>query len=199
MRELTPLCLLAKKHETDKGGRHLRYGGADSDTCHEYTPIYHDLLGHRRESVKRVLEIGVNAGSSLRMWREYFPNALIVGLDNNVHCLFVDERIYCGQADQGDKQSLLAAMEFVGGKFDLIIDDGSHELAHQILTMNTLAPFLEDDGIYVVEDIRDRDNPLTLAQHLRDDFDWDAIYCEPGIGKSHSPCEHLLVIRRPGA
>lgn len=199
MRDLTPLCLLAKKHETDKGGRHLRYGGADSDTCHEYTTIYHDLLGHRRENIKRVLEVGVNAGSSLRMWREYFPNALIIGLDNNYDCLFMEDRIMCILADQGDRKSLLAAMEYAGGKFDLIIDDGSHELHHQILTMNTLAPFLEDDGIYVVEDIRDRGNPHTLGQYLRADFDWEARYCEPGIGKSKFPCEHLLVIRRTRA
>lgn len=196
MRDLTPLCLLAKKHETDKGGRHLRYGGADSDTCHEYTPIYHDLLGDRREKVRRVLEVGVNAGSSLRMWREYFPNALIIGLDNYYDCLFMEERIMCILADQGDQKSLLAAMEYAGGKFDLIIDDGSHELHHQILTMNTLVPYLEKDGLYVVEDIKDRDHPNVLGQHLREGYTWAAHYAEPGIGKSKHPCEHLLVVQR---
>src|ERR1700692_4306194 len=84
---MTPLCELARKHETDKGGQHFRYGGGDSDTNHNYTPVYHRMFEEDRDSVRNVLEIGVHQGSSVRMWKEYFPRAQIVGIDTNMECL----------------------------------------------------------------------------------------------------------------
>jgi hypothetical protein len=64
-----------------------------SDKCpqikHSYTPFYYDLLKDKRNSIKKVLEIGIGsveestkwrpyrAGSSLIMWRDFFPNAQI--------------------------------------------------------------------------------------------------------------------------
>lgn len=209
MRDLTELCLLAKKHETDKGGRHLRYGGGDSDTCHEYTPIYYDLLDAKRESVTRVLEVGVNAGSSLRMWREFFPNAHIFGLDSNGDCLFHEDRITCIAADQGNAQSLVQAVALAGAEpFDLIVEDGSHELGHQILTAQILVPWLSAIGIYVCEDMHEDCHPELVAVPVMNvigyHYRWYPIRCEMGIGKAHCHCascggkqpEQLLVFER---
>lgn len=203
MRPITPLCELAKKHETDKGGRHLRYGGGDSDTCHEYTPVYWDLLGEKREAVRHVLEIGVNAGSSLRMWKEFFPNADIVGLDNAPHTLFNEDRITTILADQSSQLSLVMAMGHVDPNkpcFDLIVDDGSHEPSHQITTMQTLLPFLRRDGIYVIEDIHVDCKPEIIGQHVPPGYEWTAIECPGGTGKAICGCgcggpERLVVIR----
>ena len=89
--EMTPLCGLALKYGTDKGGNHLLAG----ETCHQYTPTYYKLLEPYRYNIKSVLEIGVNYGPSLRMWRDFFPNAHIIGLDSNAECLFNEERIEC--------------------------------------------------------------------------------------------------------
>lgn len=205
MRNMTPLCDLARKHETDKGGRHYRYGGGDSDTCHEYTPIYWDLLHEKREQVKRVLEIGINAGSSLRMWAEFFPNAKIIGVDCNPNCLFQEDRITCVQADQNNPEQLRNAVDWVGGgPFDLIIDDGSHETEHQITSIQTLLPYLTDDGIYVVEDLQIDCRPEIVGDHIPAGYVWDKIAAPDGIGKAHCPCgecrglgpEQLLVARR---
>ena len=203
MRPMTPLCELAKKHETDKGGRHLRYGGGDSDTCHEYTPVYWDLLGEKREVVRHVLEIGINAGCSLRMWKDFFPNADIVGLDNNEYTLFTEDRIQTILADQSSEISLVVAMGHVPLTkpcFDLIVDDGSHEPSHQIVTMRTLLPFLRRDGIYVIEDLNVDCKPELIGQHVPAGYTWEAIPCPGGIGKAVCGCgcgepENLLVIR----
>ncbi len=204
MRDMTPLCQLARKHETDKGGRHYRYGGQESDTCHEYTPVYWDLLHDKRTAVKHVLEIGVNAGSSLRLWKEFFPYAEIVGFDIRPETLFQDDRIHCIGCDQSNMRSLVYAMSLVGPDkpcFDLIIDDGSHEDAHQITTMLTLLPFMKRDGIYVIEDLNMDCKPEIIAKHLPDQYTWEAIPCPDGLGKAKgcgcgcgSP-EQLLVIR----
>ena len=203
MRDLTPLCALAKKYETDKGGRHLRYGGGDSDTCHEYTPVYYDLLNDKRFDIKKVLEIGVNTGSSLRMWEEYFPNAEIIGFDCNQQCLFNEGRIKCVLGDQGSPASLVAGVSRFA-PFDLIVDDGSHELGHQITSMVTLLPLLCDTGIYVVEDLTIDCNPALIGDLVPKGFVWEAIKAPDGIGKAHCPCsacggkgpEQLVVIRR---
>jgi demethylmacrocin O-methyltransferase len=184
---MTILCELADNHQTDKGGRSTTYGGVPGDTCHNYTPAYHGMFGDRRDSVRRVLEVGVNAGSSLRMWEEYFPAATIVGFDIRREVLFTDGRVECHYADQSSRQSLLAAVAAAGGgPFDLIIDDGSHEDAHQITTAETLLPFLAPGGAFVIEDIHIDCRPESLADRIQAPagFAWRAVECGVGIGKA---------------
>lgn len=204
MRDLTPLCEIANKHKTDKGGRHFFAG----DTCHEYTPVYYDLLENRRPFVRTVLEIGVNYGCSLRMWRDFFPRAMVIGLDSNAGALFTEERIKCYAADQGREDDLLRAMfdihqDFPGMDFDLIVDDGSHETAHQILTMKTLLPFMAPAGYYVIEDLQVDCKPEIIGAHIPPGFAGAAHKCEPGLGKAMCGCgcgepEQLLIIYRAG-
>lgn len=206
MRQITPLCELADKYETDKGGLSTRYGGGDGDTAHNYTPAYYDMFKDRVDDVKMVLEIGVNAGGSLRMWEEFFPNARIYGLDIRPEVLFASPRIGCLLADQGSPASLRAAMAQIGTdpKFDLIIDDGSHEFEHQRVSMLTLLPYLSDTGYYVVEDLSDDCHPELLGNLVPPEYEWTAVKCYDGIGKAHCWCpecsatgpEQLLIIRR---
>jgi hypothetical protein len=206
---MTLLCELADKHQTDKGGRSTTYGGVAGDTCHNYTPSYDAMFGSRRNTVRRVLEVGVNAGCSLRMWEEYFPSATIVGLDIRREVLFTAGRIQCHYADQGSGVSLLAAVEAAGGgPFDLIIDDGSHEDWHQIVTAETLLPFVAPSGAFVIEDIEIDCRPELLAARIQmpPGFAWRPVACGVGIGKArcHPACrfcggasgETLIVFER---
>lgn len=205
MRDLTPLCLLAKKHETDKGGRHYRYGGGDGDTCHEYTPIYWDLFHDKIQTVRAVLEIGINAGSSLRMWEEFFPLADIIGMDCRQETLIHEGRIHSYITDQSNPEALHVSLLNAGiPRYDLIIDDGSHETDHQITTVKALLPWLAPDGVMVVEDLQIDCHPEIVGQHVPAGYVWEAIKAPDGIGKAHCPCsecggtgpEQLLVIRR---
>jgi hypothetical protein len=176
---------LARKHQTDKGGGHLVYGGEATDTCHNYTPAYHDLFGQRRDEVRRVLEVGINRGCSLRMWEEYFPRADIIGLDIDPATLFRAGRIRCYQADQGVRQSLQAAIAAAGGgTFDLIIDDGSHHPLHQVITAETLLSIVAPGGTYVIEDLEVDCRPDLLAGLIRHPagMAWRAVPCGHGIG-----------------
>lgn len=147
---MTPLCELARFHGTDKGGSHQTHG----QFCHEYTPVYHDLFKDRRHDVRSVLEVGVHYGRSLRMWAAYFPEAQIVGLDIYEPHLFQDGRISCYWADQGNPDTLRVAVASAGGgPFDLIVDDGSHDMTHQSVTATALLPYLSAGGVYVIEDL----------------------------------------------
>lgn len=120
---------------------------------HGYTKIYFDLLKDKRDEVKKVMEIGIWKGDSLRMWRDYFPFAQIYGLDNRADYLFEADRIKCVLADQRDKESLLAVISDIGEDFDLIVDDGSHTLADQLLSFKTFFPIIKVGGIYAIEDV----------------------------------------------
>jgi hypothetical protein len=122
-----------------------------------YTPFYHLLFEHRRFEIKRVLEVGIGTkdcmshvpeylpGASLFMWRDYFPNAEIHGIDIEPSAYVSAERIYvlCGDS---------RTVTYGGSKFDLIVDDGSHNPQVQFQTFLNLVPILKDDGIYIIED-----------------------------------------------
>ena len=192
---MTPLCNLARHYQTDKGGWHLHAG----DTCHNYTPVYHKLLAPYRETIKSVLEIGVNYGPSLRMWRDYFPNARIIGLDSNVGCLFSDGRIECFAADQNNAESLESALNLAGiPQYDFIVDDGSHFEHHQVFSANALAPRLAPNGIYVIEDIDYDCKPERYLQQIHGYEAYTAYNAGVGLGKAHCACcnegERLLVL-----
>ena len=147
----TTLCRLAAKWGTDK----------TPSICHGYTPYYHELFKGR--NIKRLLEIGVGCsrvhpgiptGASLHMWEEYFPEAEIYGLDINPDSLINEGRIHCFLCDQGNEESLRKTAASLGGRFDLIIDDGSHLPEHQVLSAKVLIPLLlNPDGLYIIEDV----------------------------------------------
>ena len=150
---------LAKKYSNDK----LH--------SHSYIPFYAAVFGPMRMQVKQVLEIGIGYeelmkpfvkeyvhGSSLYMWRDYFPNAQIWGIDNNEEAMDGCrglERIRTYICDQGNPIELLSMVGKTGGEFDIVIDDGSHETKDQIITYKTLEPYMRRGGVYVVEDVRE--------------------------------------------
>jgi demethylmacrocin O-methyltransferase len=139
---MTPLCELAKKYGTDKYHPH------------HYTEYYYGMLSPRRNTVKRLVEIGIRTGASLRMWRDFFPNAEIIGIDRNEKYLFSEPRITCYQASQAKAVKLGQLCTNIGGNFDIIIDDGSHIPDKQISAFGAMLPYLRPDGIYFIEDIR---------------------------------------------
>lgn len=153
---MTDLCELAIQHGTDKAGW--------------YTPVYDLLLRDKREQIKTVLEIGIGTkeamphvpnyepGASLRMWGAYFPNAIVFGADIVVN-LDPKEPLNVFYLDQGNAAQLKKAGD-IHGPFDLIVDDGSHNVHHQILSAQTLVPFLRKGGLYIIEDVNNFDEVM---------------------------------------
>lgn len=100
-----------------------------------------------------LLEIGVNNGGSLWMWKEYFKNSIVSGIDINSECKQwegIDVNVYIG--NQNDIEFLRRVID-QRGEFDIIIDDGSHMMKDQIFSFNILFEALKDGGIYVIEDL----------------------------------------------
>jgi hypothetical protein len=136
------------------------------------------------------MEIGVNAGGSLRMWRDFFPRAWVIGLDWHLPTLYTSDRIKCILADQREPSTLIDAVHQSRiEKFDLIVDDASHEFLHQVNSMLVLLPYLTVDGMYVIEDIHDDCHPELIGKYVPPGFEWVAYSCPDGIGGAHCWCE----------
>jgi len=101
----------------------------------------------------RILEIGVGAGGSLQMWREYFgKKSKVYGLDINSECKdFEGAGIEILIGDQGNKECMESVADILRD-LDLVIDDGGHYMHQQKITFDTLFPIINDGGVYVCED-----------------------------------------------
>ena len=163
MENLTELCEIAYKYGTDKCPQ----------IKHSYTPYYYKLFKDKRSEVKKVLEMGIGyygcmkhvsevwdnqlkrkykRGASLKMWRDFFPNAQIYGADIRPDTLFEDERIKTFLCDETKKEDIERLVEQAGSDIDLFVDDGSHRSPHQIFLAQTLLPLLDDGVTYIIED-----------------------------------------------
>lgn len=140
-----PLTKLAIKYGSD---RH-------PESKHSYTPYYYKLFKGRRQSVKKILEIGAGEGAGLRMWRDYFPNATVYGADNDEKRIFKEERIDVIHCDQSSRGDLVLLLDKTGTNIDFVVDDASHKPQHQVFTCLTLMPFLNHDVVYIIEDVAD--------------------------------------------
>lgn len=129
-----------------------------------YTEYYEKVMGPKRFDVKRVLEVGICGyrdipnnvvGASLFVWRDYFPNAEIFGIDNDGKFIFNDQqRIHTIQCDAYDVDKMHRALVAFGGEpFDMVVDDAVHDPAPQIKLMNALEPWLVEGGVYFMEDV----------------------------------------------
>jgi SAM-dependent methyltransferase len=126
--------------------------GTDKEHAHNYMSNHYErILSPVRDKVKRVCEVGVGDGSSLETWRDYFPKAVIVGCDisDKAHS---DPRIELTKMDQGSDEDLDAFCSSQDD-FDLIIDDGSHKMKDQQVTLAKLFKKLKPGGIYILEDL----------------------------------------------
>ncbi|MBR0738732.1 hypothetical protein JQ581_17490 [Bradyrhizobium liaoningense] len=150
---------LANKYCTDKG--------TVTGAGHGYTLVYDMLFNSLRNQPINFLEIGLCAGGpevdgpvnraterlpSVSMWREYFPQAMIYGLDISDFSDFQTNWFRFFRADCGSRDELGAVIR-TGVQFDVIIDDGSHASYHQQTTLDVLFPALKPGGLYVIEDL----------------------------------------------
>ena len=88
------------------------------------------------------------------MWRDYFPNATIHGLDQDIsQCKEFDRtRIELHTADQSDRAQL-EGFAWSRPDFDLIVDDGGHTMEQQQVSLGFLFPRVRPGGVYIVEDL----------------------------------------------
>jgi len=136
--------------------RQLNLQQYDTDKItNNYVERYDPVLEPWLDKKITLLELGIDKGGSLLLWRDYFPQGKIVGVDIDSPKDFnPPERVYIYQGNQGDPKFLSRmANEIAPDGFDIIIDDAAHtgeltKTAFWHLFDNHLKPH----GLYVIED-----------------------------------------------
>lgn len=156
---------LGKLHGTDK-------------VEHGFLPEYAKVLDPIRFRASKIGEIGVFFGASIIMWRDYFPGAIIYGLDafngvqgnrSTYNCFtkYYDQWLHESQTlplenhqvklcqfDQGNIKDILSFTQSEPkDSFDMFIDDGSHTMRDQQLFLNHFLRLIKPGGYLIIEDV----------------------------------------------
>lgn len=148
----------------------------DKDTTHSYLEIYQEILTKKKETAKNVLEIGINKGGSIKLWSDFFTNATIYGLDVNdisevIDCIKNKENIKLfNRYDAYNFEFFYCNFLKKDIKFDLVLDDGPHDLNSMKTFIKLYSQVLTNDGILIIEDVKSIDWIETLVNEVPNDL-----------------------------
>jgi len=195
--------------------------GSDKDTvegahspyvwpAHTYGTFYEFMFRDHRSEVKYVFECGIGSnnsslasnmgedgkpGASLRLWLEYFPSCKVYAGDIDLKSLITEDRIQSFQLDQTNPQSIKLFWEKIPNiKFELMIDDGLHNVNAGITLLLNSIHKLSPDGIYIIEDVSVND----LETYSKQLSDHDIVHYFVSLhrDKEYGFDNNLIVIRQ---
>ena len=128
-----------------------------SDKWESYFDNYErNLMPFRNhEQEVRLLEIGVQNGGSLEVWKQFLGcNSVITGVDIDQSCKLIElpegvTAIVGDCSDEGWSRGLCEER----GPFDIVIDDGSHKKDDIIKAFSHYFHHIRPGGIYICEDL----------------------------------------------
>lgn len=124
---------------------------SDKVFWHGYIEFYERFFTGR--DFRHVAEIGLFKGNSIRWLLQRFPNATIYGADIlEIQAEWpVDPRFKFTRVDQGKVDQLRPFLS--QAPMELIIEDGSHVPAQQVLGLVEGIQALASGGLYILEDV----------------------------------------------
>jgi SAM-dependent methyltransferase len=164
----------------------LNHQGRTIHKWKHYFPAYETHFARYINRPLTFLEIGCGQGGSLQMWKHYFgPHAQIIGLDIRPECAqFQEDQIAIRIGDQANHQFLAQVLEEFGTP-DIVLDDGSHIMAHILESFRFLYYRTAANGVYMVEDLhtaywdefggglRRQGSFIEITKHLIDELNAD--------------------------
>ena len=122
-----------------------------------YFRAYNKHFGPFRDKNITFVEVGVQSGGSILMWKHFFgPGMKYVGIDINpqtqeFHAPEYDIEIVIGDTEQPD---FWKSFKKSHPSVDVFLDDGGHKMKMQIVTFEEMFEHVvEDGGVYACEDI----------------------------------------------
>ncbi len=123
------------------------------DKWDPYFDVYERHFGKFVGKSPKILEIGIYKGGSAELWLKYFGEGTsIVGVDIDPSCkqyATPDFEVVIG--DAGDLQ-FWNKFQLFSNDYDIIIDDGGHQMDQQIFTLQRTWNALKNGGVYLCED-----------------------------------------------
>ena len=125
---------------------------------HGYSKYYEKYLKKKKNKKLNILEIGSYSGASAAAFKKYFPKSKIYCFDINIsNFKYYSKDIKVFGLDIKNEISIHKILKkLIKGKkleyFDLIIDDGSHNLSDILFAFKYLFKHLKKNGFYIIED-----------------------------------------------
>lgn len=167
-------------------------GWGDKGTAHDYLPTYEREM--TRTHGVTLLEIGVYAGHSIAMWDAWLTDSTVIGIDIDLsHLQMAHDLVHlCSGTDPEAVAEVLPGMTF-----DYVIDDGSHTVTDQLLSLSVFLPLMNPGGRYFIEDIVGDDALRVITNNLSAlGYEYD-VYDGRGPGRQDD--EIMVTVRIPAA
>ncbi|MDC0297129.1 class I SAM-dependent methyltransferase [Crocinitomicaceae bacterium] len=143
----------------------------DKDTSHSYIEVYDDVWNYAITTYGQkpfdVLEIGNNGGGSIKLWQDYILENVVSFTPSDpefsIDGLELLENDFLHELNKVDEVNIRMntdaytdeTVKSLGDKkYDIIIDDGSHQPHHQLFAINKYFSLLKPQGVMVVEDVQ---------------------------------------------
>ena len=115
--------------------------------------FYDTICTDRRYTAKNILEIGIFKGGSALLWRDYFHNAVVHGVDM-IHCSAISNQPRIVQSvDNAYDFPFISSLN--DDYYDIIIDDGPHTFPSMVIFLTQYLRKLKKGGVMILEDIVD--------------------------------------------
>ena len=122
--------------------------------AHGYAKIYEKYLQEHKEKNLNIIELGSFYGNASAAFYFYFKNSQIYSADINPDMyLYRSKRLINFFTDTSSRSSIERNILKKNIQFDLIIEDASHMLKDQIISLFILFKNLKSGGFFIVEEI----------------------------------------------
>ena len=131
------------------------HSGKVSDKWASYLDHYEKKLSSYQKLPIKLFEIGIMNGGSLEILSKYFVNAkLILGCDIDLKCKNLNYDKSNIKVVVGDINDNNIKAEIIKhSKFDIILDDGSHNSDDVVKTFCNYFKHLKEGGLFIIEDL----------------------------------------------
>ena len=127
---------------------------------HGFSKFYKQKLEKLKNQKINILEIGSYAGASAAAFVKYLPESNIFCFDINISNFeYKSKKIHVFGLDVNNRKKTIKTLNTIVDQyqikeFDIIIDDGSHNLSDILITLKFFFKYLKNKGLYIIEDFK---------------------------------------------
>ena len=140
-------------------------------TAHGYAKFYEDLFKPIKDKHLKILELGSFYGNASAALFFYFKNSLIHSADINPDMYkYKGSRLKNFFVDSSSRESIIKNILNQDTEFNIVIEDASHMLKDQIISLFMLFPKIKKGGIFIIEEIDfpEKKEDMRIGQNMPD-------------------------------